>query len=622
MEKEDLKSIENQVYKEIKENYGIPEKGLVAGQAVASLFYKYLKLPLNSVINDIDVFQEATPELLDKSTRPTKEQIFSNTIIGNIKEPSNPSIEGRISFGIDNSRGYVVVRSFYEEDANKKLINHVFIKNIINIKYRKYFNFNNLDNNQIIVNSFDINCCAVGFDIETGSFYYSDGFLRFLDDFKLRIQSTHTPFHSILRLYKKIKDLNCQPDIEVELDLLRIEAFNSNLSSFIIGERFFNLYNSIPEISDHDYFKIEKIYNSSKYSRVSLSAKWKKEIKDKYPEILSSEMTPDIKEESINSALIYAFNSNYRVFNNMFYHIYSDYFSNSEAFKNMFNSFSFCKNDQHIDGLLYSIFTTKDPLKEFDFEEYKECQYIKKTLKDKRNLVNFIPFYNYNLTIQDIEHYCSQFFKNDGSFNYNFLICKILNISHCYNVFHDNVSMFKWYLQEDYNPLEQKKEKTYSFAGFKIKPVFSIFEYIKTCIDRGYLENDIDINTLKNRIDNGLYIIEKDKNFSILYVDSQYYKEEKTNPLYIEHNSFLSKTFFAHEDLKFNSRIRKSSLSLNNDIKKYSTRVGLANLNLASFLFIFLKIFFYRHKKYYFHNMIEMIPLYLKRIKHKIKDVF
>ena len=246
----------------LKENFKLPSAGFVAGQAVASLVYKELNLNINTPINDVDVFalMEADYENFVK----TKKQESEVGVVAN-----RGSFSDQI-FCISR-RGYEVKLSTYlKEDEN---VNVVYISQLHNKEV--------IDKNMLL-NSFDFNCCSVGYDIETGKFVWSKSFEDFINTKQLRVQSVHTPLSTLLRLNKKIEDLGtnvyCEKDVERDVLVSSLAFFGQKIqSSQIVGKRFLSLYyrykddfisNLITKVSIN-----EKYRGRPDYRRINVSAK-------------------------------------------------------------------------------------------------------------------------------------------------------------------------------------------------------------------------------------------------------------------------------------------------------------------------------------------------------------
>ena len=243
------KEIQRKIINEIKKIVVLPTKGIVAGQSVASLAYKYLNKELNPVINDVDVFIESIPYSSQKV-------VLSPIVLKNNLEAIPSDITN-----VKTKRGlsYSVLSSI-RDDTLLNTIKFQVLANGSNILrynraklFKKTESRSNLDCNssglndydtngllEIIVNSFDINCCSIGFDIETERFYWNKSFEEFIKTRKLKVLSCHSPFPTILRLNKKSKELNTKKEIDDEIKVLLTynEITDSCLST--VGDIFRN----------------------------------------------------------------------------------------------------------------------------------------------------------------------------------------------------------------------------------------------------------------------------------------------------------------------------------------------------------------------------------------------
>lgn len=227
----------------LNHNFTLPKKGFIAGQAVASLIYRELGLDIPFFVNDVDVFiREDTL----KTDFPCEPKNFLTKINGSSFH----------CLGSNHQRYYQVTSSKYSKnDPSVNLITYIS-SNYNDIKLH-YLDF---------LGAFDFNCCAVGFDIETQEFYFHDAFIFFLNTKQLSVLSTFTPYHSILRLFKKINDLqNVHCDIETELRILGAGTYC--ISKVIVGHRFQELFNKM-ETKYKDYFDFEPYEH--KYNIVKL----------------------------------------------------------------------------------------------------------------------------------------------------------------------------------------------------------------------------------------------------------------------------------------------------------------------------------------------------------------
>ena len=78
----------------------------------------------------------------------------------------------------------------------------------------------NVKNYQYILRGFDFNCCQVGRDLNNNKLYYTEEFVEFLNTKQLEITAVYTPAHTAIRLFKKMKELQCYCNIEKCMELL------------------------------------------------------------------------------------------------------------------------------------------------------------------------------------------------------------------------------------------------------------------------------------------------------------------------------------------------------------------------------------------------------------------
>ncbi len=252
--------IEKLVENDILNAGELPEEGIVAGQFVASLFYKHLNLPLNRPLNDIDIFVDQKLELATnhafRTFRCNKRMIS--------KQASNFKDNIRSAF----FRGYSIIRSYMVENETNTVPINIIVTSptyfIDSFDFTQYIQKNHVISNKLkkdmmektkdltpemLINNFDLNCCAVAYNIKTKTFHYTDAFLNFLTDSKLRITSAHSPHSTLLRLYKKVRELDCNPDINDELNFISIyitmfpKYTSPSLIKFKYGTRYLEQYN-------------------------------------------------------------------------------------------------------------------------------------------------------------------------------------------------------------------------------------------------------------------------------------------------------------------------------------------------------------------------------------------
>lgn len=208
---------------EIKEKYEIPSEGFLSGGSIANIIWE--KVSGNkAVINDIDIYQLV--EIKDRKHFYKSKQHWQSNKLELIEYKFMDEEVYECSFyGIDK---------FYQIESVER-------NGILNfIKYSS--NFEDL---KIILESFDINCCQVGYDIKNDIVYYTDDFREFLETGKLKITSCSSPSHSILRLIKKSDELKAEyndQDIDILSYVLGGRKSTSNILKIKFKQKYYNIF--------------------------------------------------------------------------------------------------------------------------------------------------------------------------------------------------------------------------------------------------------------------------------------------------------------------------------------------------------------------------------------------
>ena len=167
----------NQVINYLKENYPLPNKGILAGGSLGNLIWEY-KSGNKAVINDIDVF------ILDKrieieDTYPKRDSNgFSkkpDLVIENITHPYEDMIKkNKDSFYQITSTDQIGFINYINYDSNKEGISN-------------------------IINAFDFNCTQVGYDLATNDFLWTKEFEVFINTGKILYTNLQSPcsIHSV-----------------------------------------------------------------------------------------------------------------------------------------------------------------------------------------------------------------------------------------------------------------------------------------------------------------------------------------------------------------------------------------------------------------------------------------
>lgn len=224
----------------------IPNKGFLAGGAVANLLMRFVWEDESYPINDLDVFVER-----DKGFDFTATPLRTNSLI----------VEGD---------GYMVTKLSYDHGSNYQILD-VERDGLLNtIKISRVPNQNNKEDYQYILNGFDFNCCQVGIDLSTNKIFYTEGFENFLNYRQLEVTAVYTPAHTAIRLFKKLDELKCYCNIDECMELLSQPLTKQNLihlrrNQFGIyfstkyKEMYLKYYSKIKE-----YFKMVKFFDHKK----------------------------------------------------------------------------------------------------------------------------------------------------------------------------------------------------------------------------------------------------------------------------------------------------------------------------------------------------------------------
>jgi hypothetical protein len=230
----------------LKARQELPSSGIAAGGAVAN--------PLLSLahggdfpINDIDIFRVWGNEGLNSRKMPHR---FNGSTL----------FEGYDGIYIVNryERAYTVLKSDREGMLNE-----------IDIEIARRHNSDEVAG--IILDGFDLNCCQAAINLETGRLIYTADFEDFINTLQLKVSSLYTPFHTAIRVPKKLKELGCYCDINTEMKLLsqvplllaevmgrirRPGIEDNSLYAEYFGEKYLSLYQMNKEIIDK-FFALE-----------------------------------------------------------------------------------------------------------------------------------------------------------------------------------------------------------------------------------------------------------------------------------------------------------------------------------------------------------------------------
>lgn len=238
----------------------LPDKGFLAGGAVANtlLKMKYHKKEFigNDIIhsrhgdlypiNDLDIFVETEGEKIKNYNTPirSKELIMKEGYYA-----------GEIDY--DDGSSYRILKVERDE-----LLNIITVSRVMDKENNKDY--------QYILKGFDFNCCQVGIDLSTAEIYYTPEFKKFLENKQLDVTSVYTPAHTAIRLFKKIKELDCYCDVEKCMEFLSQPLIYNvrwrlvpNQWGFYFGEKYKDLF--MEHFSKlKKYFKLVRFFDDKK----------------------------------------------------------------------------------------------------------------------------------------------------------------------------------------------------------------------------------------------------------------------------------------------------------------------------------------------------------------------
>lgn len=180
-----------QVLERLAEFGALPERGVVAGQAVASAIQDLYGLG-GGVYNDVDVFR-----LVGAKTRDQSQMALKTTEL--TKAMWSPHFEekdeySRLDAFLQSMRSYRV-----SSVSRDNMVN--YINCALPIEAGRHLSASR------VIESFDLNCVRVAVDLESKQLVWDRHFARFLHSHQLEIVAVHTPWHTFLRLLKKLEEL-------------------------------------------------------------------------------------------------------------------------------------------------------------------------------------------------------------------------------------------------------------------------------------------------------------------------------------------------------------------------------------------------------------------------------
>lgn len=224
----------------IKENWGLPKSGFVAGGSIANIVWELVS-GTKAVVNDIDVF--VFDSKIERMNPKDKDSLFK------YQEKADKYYEDYSGICSDTYTKY-----FYTivESVRDGMIN--------TIRYKS-----NTEDQSIIIKSFDINATKIGYSIDDDKIYWELEFEEFLKTGQLKVCNLGTPSHTSIRIAKKSKELNAKLD-SFELKLLQFALSRrfSDLNKTRFKEKYRAMYEKNLDILK-DFFLIKRDFETEVY---------------------------------------------------------------------------------------------------------------------------------------------------------------------------------------------------------------------------------------------------------------------------------------------------------------------------------------------------------------------
>lgn len=261
---------------------------IFAGGALASMAIEFLKInTINIAYNDLDFFRfidqyeiyqinstfltNIQKSRTDKNLLlfgTDKLDISFNDIVTDIHFANISHGYGSYSRELVKSHGIRILHT-----ARKELINYVYLTNGKSRRIYNLFNYNLYD----LINSFDINATQIGLDLKTNELYFTNDFILFLYTKQLEITRFSTPAHSLIRLFKKAKEMNVFFNLEDSLAIYSLESkifkHNQNIFNYFYNKEI----NMFPDSGNKDELSNDLDHLTKNFSNISTNLFFGKE---------------------------------------------------------------------------------------------------------------------------------------------------------------------------------------------------------------------------------------------------------------------------------------------------------------------------------------------------------
>lgn len=223
----------------LKTKSKLPKAGIIAGGSLGNLIWEQVSGNI-AIINDIDIF------------------VFENIL--NIDEiygeNTNTNTRKKLFYRSQEKIYWKDYTGFCEGSRTKDfyLIERTSTDGLIN-----YIHYSSTSNKpELVIDSFDINCTQIGYDIESDKFFWTKEFESFLKTGNLKLTNLGSPQHSSIRILKKRDELNANlDDLELKMTAFAISKSLSGITRRYFSDKYFEVYKKYQnELSK--YFKISK----------------------------------------------------------------------------------------------------------------------------------------------------------------------------------------------------------------------------------------------------------------------------------------------------------------------------------------------------------------------------
>lgn len=207
----------------LRDYVSLPERGVVAGQSVASVLMDMLARG-GGVINDIDVFVPTRPRKtrepsppdahLDDGFDPTKEHAPAPMPRFPRQTITTTYLTGTLCYDSYGHMMWIDTRSSYRVLRSRK-------HGLLNIVDCELTGDDSVANAAArIIDGFDLNCTRVGVDLVDGRMVWAPEFEFFLNTYQLQVATVQTPFHTAVRFAKKMAEMPVYGDIPLAMEII------------------------------------------------------------------------------------------------------------------------------------------------------------------------------------------------------------------------------------------------------------------------------------------------------------------------------------------------------------------------------------------------------------------